>query len=331
MSALSFDTALAGRIEHILDACTRCGKCVEVCPITEAAQLPPASPENIVTGVLDILRSGDGPEAARKWASSCVLSGECIKACDYGINPRFMLAMARVSMVKAKNEPPQTRRRGVQDFRTLNQDVTILSRMQLTGDMLERLGQKTAKPTDPTSEDTKSDAPDFVFYTGCNVLKTPHIALLCLDIMDALGAHYRVMGGRAIAAASCSCAPATPKPPGALPPTRSTSCRNRSPARFSRGVRAAMCSSQRSRSHDRAHARRPPVRNDAVHALSHSHRERLRPLLRERWHARCAASSPGVAGVVEAAETILQSIPASHWSISSNRRSVDEQRAARAS
>ncbi len=34
-----------------------------------------------------------------------------------------------------------------------------------------------------------------MFYTGCNVLKTPHIALLCLDIRDALGVRYKVMGG----------------------------------------------------------------------------------------------------------------------------------------
>src|SRR6476619_4761746 len=39
------------------------------------------------------------------------------------------------------------------------------------------------------------ELPDVVFYTGCNVLKTPHIALLCLDIMDALGTSYKVMGG----------------------------------------------------------------------------------------------------------------------------------------
>ena len=37
--------------------------------------------------------------------------------------------------------------------------------------------------------------PDVVFYTGCNVLKTPHIALLALDIMDAIGVSYQVMGG----------------------------------------------------------------------------------------------------------------------------------------
>ncbi|HYH43167.1 MAG TPA: heterodisulfide reductase-related iron-sulfur binding cluster, partial [Burkholderiales bacterium] len=37
--------------------------------------------------------------------------------------------------------------------------------------------------------------PELVFYTGCNVLKTPHIVLLALDILDALGTSYQVMGG----------------------------------------------------------------------------------------------------------------------------------------
>ena len=41
----------------------------------------------------------------------------------------------------------------------------------------------------------REKAPDVVFYTGCNVLKTPHIALLCLDIFDLLGVDYEVMGG----------------------------------------------------------------------------------------------------------------------------------------
>jgi hypothetical protein len=34
-------------------------------------------------------------------------------------------------------------------------------------------------------------------YLGCNVLKTPHIALLCLDVLDRLGTTYRVLGGPA--------------------------------------------------------------------------------------------------------------------------------------
>jgi heterodisulfide reductase subunit D len=39
--------------------------------------------------------------------------------------------------------------------------------------------------------------PDVVMYLGCNVLKTPHIALLCLDVLDRLGTRYVVSGGPA--------------------------------------------------------------------------------------------------------------------------------------
>jgi heterodisulfide reductase subunit D len=118
-----------------------------------------------------------------------MLSGECIKACDYGVNPRFLLAMARLAMLKDDNELSERRRQGVEKFRGLGRDVAALSRLQLSDDLLERLGQKSASVSHP------AEAPDFVFYTGCNVLRTPHIALLALDIMDALGVSYQVMGG----------------------------------------------------------------------------------------------------------------------------------------
>ena len=63
--------------------------------------------------------------------------------------------------------------------------------LQLDDELLQRLGQNAKQP----AANGEDEMPDFVFYTGCNVLKTPHIALLALDIMDALGARYEVMGG----------------------------------------------------------------------------------------------------------------------------------------
>src|ERR1700716_86310 len=189
MNDSSFETALGERVEDMLEACTRCGKCVEVCPSVKPAGIADARPEDIIGGILDLVRTGDGPEASRRWAASCMLSGECIKACDYGVNPRFLLAMARLGMAKADKELPERRRQGVEKYRDMGRDVTVLSRLQLDGEVLERLGQKSASVSTPV------EAPDFVFYTGCNVLKTPHIALLALDIMDALGVAYQVMGG----------------------------------------------------------------------------------------------------------------------------------------
>ena len=189
MNEVSFETALGERVEEMLDACTRCGKCVEVCPSVRPAGISDTRSEDIIDGVLEIVRTGNGPEASRKWAASCMLSGECIKACEYGVNPRFLLAMARLGIAKADNELAERRRQGVERYREISRDVTLLSRLQLDAEVLERLGQKSASVSTPV------EAPDFVFYTGCNVLKTPHIALLALDIMDVLGVAYQVMGG----------------------------------------------------------------------------------------------------------------------------------------
>jgi Fe-S oxidoreductase len=187
-----FEDALTGRVEEIVAACTRCGKCVEVCPVKAPAGVT-ASAQEVVSGVIDILRDGDGLEASRRWASTCMLTGDCITACDYGVNPRLMLTMARLAMAKAETEPRERRQRGVESFRKVNRDVTVESRMQLEDDLLARLGQNRAAAT---GEQANAAPPaDFVFYTGCNLLKTPHIALLALDIMDALGVRYQVMGG----------------------------------------------------------------------------------------------------------------------------------------
>jgi Fe-S oxidoreductase len=189
MTDLSFEAALNDRVGEMLDACTRCGKCVEACPSVQPAGIADASPTDVISGIIDFLRAGSGPEASRKWAASCTLSGHCIQACDENVNPRFLLAMARGAMRRKESDLATRRRNGVTKYRQTSRDVATLSRMQLDSAMLERLGQGTASLPAP------DEVPDFVFYTGCNVLRTPHIALLALDIMDALGISYSVMGG----------------------------------------------------------------------------------------------------------------------------------------
>lgn len=189
MQTAGFDEALMSRVGEMADACTKCGACFKACPITGPAGIGDANPEAVVSGVLDILRLGKGPAESEKWAKSCIASGECIKACDYGVNPRFLLTMARLSMMRAQKDPAERRKQAVDVFRKLGQDVSVLSRMQLSEEDLIRLGQR------PSKSEERTDLPDVVFYTGCNVLKTPHIALLCLDIMDMIGTDYKVMGG----------------------------------------------------------------------------------------------------------------------------------------
>ena len=182
MDAPPLEHALQTRIAGILDRCTSCGACVEVCPMPAPAGIATTDQRALAGGVLSILRGGQHQEAAR-WAAVCSGSGHCIPACQHGVNPRFMLTMARLAAAASRDSVTR-RKNGFAGFGKMTAGVRVLSQLQLPPELLARF-----RPDEDESE------PEVVFYTGCNLMKTPHIALLCLDIMDAMGVRYRVMGG----------------------------------------------------------------------------------------------------------------------------------------
>ncbi len=298
-----FEIGLQACVNDMIAACTRCGKCVEACPITDPAGIT-APPAEVIGGVLDILRGRDRPAASRAWATSCTLSGACIEACDEAVNPRFLLAMARVALAKSAKPIHEQRRLGVENFRKVGRDVAVQSRMQLTAEMLERLGQ--GRGPAPSPEET----PDFVFYTGCNVLKTPHIALLALDVMDALGVTYRVMGGPAHCCGVVQFRTGDTAVSGNMAESTLTKF-----AQAKTGVLAwcASCYVQFSEftlpSYERTHGSRPFEMTPFMLFLR-DRLDQLRPLLRNRIEMRVALHRhPGVAGVVDAATALLAAVP----------------------
>jgi heterodisulfide reductase subunit D len=305
MTDISFEAALGERVDDMLDACTRCGKCVEVCPSVKPAGISATGPHDIISGILDLVRTGDGPEASRRWAASCMLSGECIKACDYGVNPRFLLAMARLGIAKAERDLPERRRQGLERYRDLGRDVTVLSRLQLDGEVLERLGQKSAAVAKP------AEPPDFIFYTGCNVLKTPHIALLALDIMDALGITYQVMGGPSHCCGVMQLRPGDIEMSGRmasstmekLSHSKSGQVISWCPSCYVQFTELTLPTIERQR------GARPFEMTPFMRFLD-GRLAQLKPHLQQRVDMRVALHRhPGVAGVMEAAAEILQAIP----------------------
>jgi heterodisulfide reductase subunit D len=306
MDSSGFQSALDSRVDEMLDACTTCGACFTACPIAGPAGLGESDPKAVVAGVLDIVRLGAGAQESERWARACMLSGECIKACDYGVNPRFLLAMARLAMAK-RAEPRERRRLGVQNFRRMSQDVDILSHLQLNDDALERLGQRPS--TRPPAED--DELPDVVFYTGCNVLKTPHIALLCLDIMDALGTSYKVMGGP-----SHCCGVIQLRTGDADTSSRFAGNTIDKLARSRSGEVLSWCPScfvQFSEvmlpTFERANGAKPFDMTPFMRFL-HRNLDSLRPLLKRRVEMKIALHRhPGVAGVMEAVEEIVRAVP----------------------
>ena len=185
----AFVATIEARVSDVLDRCTRCGKCVEVCPTAGPAGIDTGEPAAIVGDVLDILRGG-GDQSTRgaRWANACTGSGRCISACDDGINPRFMLAATRLRL-NERRQADERRATGRAGFKKMSTAVKVLSRLQLPTDLLAGLTRAPDGDSEP--------APDIVMYLGCNVLKTPHIALLCLEVLARLGTRYKVFAGPA--------------------------------------------------------------------------------------------------------------------------------------
>lgn len=182
----AFLESLDRRVEDIASACTACGACAEACPTIGVAGLEGHEATALTAGVREILEGGAGPEEAGTWATMCCGSGQCLTVCPEGINPRFMLTMARRSLSQAKAAADR-RAAGKAAFQKMSRGVRVLSRLSLPPDLLEKLS--------PRSHPERDEAPDLVFYTGCNMLKTPHIGLLCLDMLEALSVTYEVQGG----------------------------------------------------------------------------------------------------------------------------------------
>ncbi|MBV9203070.1 MAG: (Fe-S)-binding protein [Alphaproteobacteria bacterium] len=73
----------------------------------------------------------------------------------------------------------------------MGRSTRTIARLQLAPEVLARVLPPLRAAEEYTSH------PEIVFYTGCNVIKTPHIALLVLEVFDALGVSYELMGGTA--------------------------------------------------------------------------------------------------------------------------------------
>jgi heterodisulfide reductase subunit D len=294
MDAPTLEHALHNQTDEILDRCTGCGACAAVCPMPEPAGLDTSDPKALTAGVLTLLRGGSHAEASH-WAAVCSGSGHCLAVCAHGVNPRLMLALARVADL-GRDGATARRQTGFARFGAMTKGVRVLSRLQLPPETLARF----------RGDDVDvGPAPEVVFYTGCNVMKTPHIALLALDIMDAMGIRYRVMGGPS------ACCGVLQFGAGDLATSGRVAYRtiDRLAAAAPRAL--SWCPTcQVQLTEIAAPAAKAELNMTPFVRFLAERLDTLRPLLRHRVEKRVGLHEhPGNAGVPEAAQAILQAVP----------------------
>ena len=184
-------TAYADRLEALIaeaaDRCTGCGKCFEACPTARESGLDMAAGAQRVGELVALTR--DGGSAApvlQSWLAACDGSARCSAACPEDINVRQWVTIAKLKSLQASRPMTEGAANAASRFRHMAQAVRLLASMQLPSETLKRILVPAERRT-----------ADVLFYTGCNVLRTPHIVLNVMDILDALDLDFDVVGGAA--------------------------------------------------------------------------------------------------------------------------------------
>src|SRR5258708_26591319 len=121
-------------VERILGACTQCGKCFEVCPMTQYSKSPASDGKAVVPGVLAVLRGEQGSPEALGWIAVCTRSGVCVPACPENVDPKMMMRLARMTALGGRGPPAQLPVKEDPDY---FDRVRAFAKLQLTDDELK--------------------------------------------------------------------------------------------------------------------------------------------------------------------------------------------------
>lgn len=184
-------SAYADRLEALVaeaaDRCTGCGKCFEACPTARESGLDAGQAVQRVGELVSLTREGGAAAPLLdKWLNACDGSAQCTAACPEGINVRQWVTIAKMKSLLTTRPVQEGAANAASRFRHMAQAVRLLASMQLPSETLKKILAPAERRT-----------ADVLFYTGCNVLRTPHIVLNVMDILDALEFDFDVVGGTA--------------------------------------------------------------------------------------------------------------------------------------
>ena len=166
------------------DRCTGCGACFAACPTAREVGLDAGDARQRIGDLVALTRGGAPGDDLQRWLGACDGSARCSAACPEAINVRQWVTIARMKAIDATRATGIGAANAAKRFRHMAQSVRLLASMQMPSETLRRI-QLPAEQR----------LVEVLFYTGCNVLRTPHIVLNVMDILDALGLDFDVVGG----------------------------------------------------------------------------------------------------------------------------------------
>ncbi|MBI4492153.1 MAG: (Fe-S)-binding protein [Chloroflexi bacterium] len=178
MALAEIQAYLESQRQAVLERCTACGKCVQVCPMLPHLEIRDLPAESIAHGILALLH-GEYERAGATFAEACAGSAYCSQVCPAHLDPYDLTRLAKLaaSTLRAAKAPPAPRL-------NLFQMIELARCLQMPKD-------ETRWFTGRPPEGLKAEV---VFYLGCNILRTPHIVLNLVDVLERLGVDFQTLG-----------------------------------------------------------------------------------------------------------------------------------------
>ncbi len=135
----AFVASLEARARDIVAQCSRCGRCVEVCPTAGPAEVDRRDPQAVVTQVLDLLRgAGDPASAGPVGPRRAPAPARAARRATTGSIPASCSPSTRVRLNERRTEE-ERRATGQKAFHTMSRGVKVLSRLQLPAEVVGRV------------------------------------------------------------------------------------------------------------------------------------------------------------------------------------------------
>lgn len=99
--------------KRILDTCTACGKCFDICPTIPYLNPRTADGSTVVINVLAVIsRKADSADnaadafgLAMDWMKGCCGSELCLNVCPEAVNPKMMLRIGKITALGGLGDP----------------------------------------------------------------------------------------------------------------------------------------------------------------------------------------------------------------------------------
>jgi len=164
------------RHREALEYCIRCGFCKSICPSVSEIGWDSASARGRMTFIRAFLDGEiDVTDKVSERLFQCTTCGDCQNRCPAGLKTLEIIEDARTEMVKRNMGPAKHR--------------VLAERIQ------KYHNPYGEKPEVRSKYKRETENPEVLYFTGCTAaLRNPDTVLATMDILDAAGVKYRVLG-----------------------------------------------------------------------------------------------------------------------------------------